>query len=376
MLPVSPAFLEAVRGSHQSIARARVVQPGQTGANLDGRDLQIVDGSVTLDATANIRGTCDLVVKEDWPNSNSVLDITPYGTEIQISRGIVFGNGAVLRAPLGIYRLHDTEQDEAPAGTIRLTGTDRMGGIIESELEVPVSFSSGQTVGAVMNQLVWEVYPNAVIEWDDATEFEVLGRELVAEQDRFGFLDQLVTSHGKVWYWDYRGVLVIKSPPDPNVPVFTVDAGARGVLVSASRRLTREGVYNAVVATGEALDNLPPAIGIARDLDPASVTYYFGDFGKVPYRYTSPFILTNPQAEAAAATQLLKVKGLPKSVDFSMVPNPALEPLDPIELVYPIDLSQNPHQKIEHHILDQIVIGLGPESAMMCATRQTTNTGV
>lgn len=379
MLPVSAAFLNAVRGSHSIASRVRVITPGDTGSNPGGRDLAIVEGTVTLDATADVRGSIDIVVKELWPNTNTVADLVPYGTEVAVSRGIVFGNGAVQRAPLGIYRLTNVEQADAPAGSLRLTGTDRMGAFIspEGDLEQPRSFGSSSSYGTVMSTLVLEILPQAVIEWQNTIKRDtMLGRTVVAEKDRYAFLNELVVGLGMIWYFDYRGVLIIKDVPNPTVPVYTVNAGAGGVLTSVSRSRSRDGVFNIVVATGEAIDNLSPAYAVARDdSDPLSVTNVNGAFGRRVLFINNPQWLVDADAQVAANAKLLLVKGLPYVVDFTMVPNPALEPLDAVELVYPLDITQNPHVKTEFHILDQLVIGLSPEAGMGAATRLTTNNG-
>lgn len=372
MLPVSPEFLDAVRGSHRSVVRARIITPGATGADPAGVDLRIEDGSVTLDATADVRGTLDLTVAEAWPAGITTADLVPYGTELAISRGIVFGNGRVERAPLGIYRVITVEQEDAPKGPLQITAQDRMSGIVEARLIAPVQYVEANTYGDVVGDLVSAIYPGVVIEWDDDTDTDTIDRKLVAEEDRFAFLQDLVTSVGKVWWFDYRGVLVIKDPPDPAAPVWTVDAGARGVLVTASRALTREGVYNAVVATGEALDSKPPPYAVAYDLDPGSVTYWEGAFGKVPRFYSSPFIKTNAQAAKAATSMLEQVLGVPYAVDLSAVPNPAVEPLDAVRVVYPPVLGRSPVVAEETHVLEQVTIPLQPAAALTASTRLQT----
>lgn len=387
MFNVSPAFLAAVRDSHSVVSSVQIIQPGQTGTVFEGRTLAVVDGSVTLDATADVRGSLDLTVTEKWPSGTGTFDIAPYGTEVFVTRGIVFGNGSVQRVPLGIYRIITVEQENAPKGTLRITGQDRMQGIIEAKVETAVSPASTDTFGTIVNALVKGgviqgatvngPYPAAVIQWlnadgttDATTPATATGRAgLVVEQDRYSFLDDLITGLGKIWYFDYRGVLIIKPLPTNTDPVFDVSAGDGGVLVSAHRILTRDGIFNAVVVTGESYENLPPPAYTAYDLDPTSPTYYNGNFGKVPYFFTSSTIKTPADSINKANTLLAQFKGLPYDVDFTMIPNPALEPYDPVRIIYPIDITQNPHVKMESHLLSQVVIGLGSTSGMACGTK-------
>src|SRR5690606_39371279 len=58
-------------------------------------------------------------------------------------------------------------------------------------------------------------------------------------------------------------------------------------------------------------------------------------FGQVPRFYASPLITDVAQAKSAAASLLKRSLGLPYSVSFGTIVNPALEPLDPIRITYP-----------------------------------------
>ena len=373
MLPVSSTFLAALRSSHEAIFRVTLCDPpGQTGVAPTGVELLLTEGggSVTLDAEADVRGRCTLDVTGPWPEDfDPDTAITPYGSEVFISRGISLGNGAIERAPLGYYRLSEVEQSDAPAGSLSISGEDRMQGIIEARLEEPVSFDAASTYGAVVELLVSDVYPGATIEWD-GDDGEVIGRTIVAEEDRYAVILDLVTSLGKVAFFDYRGVLVIAAPPDPTVPVWEVSGGTDGVLVELSRSLNRDGVYNAVVATGEALDDTPPVRGVAYDLDPESPTYWNGPFGKVPRYYSSPLLTTEAQAIAAAESLLATSTGLPYMVDFAAVPNPALEPLDVVRVVYPRVGPASPQTEV--HVISQVRIPLSSTEAMPSVTRKQT----
>jgi uncharacterized protein DUF5047 len=329
--PVSERFLTSLRGSHRAAFAAYVVAPGQTGTSPTGTEVPILAGDVILDAKASVRSTLTLTTDGvgTFPDQASDL-LAPYGNEVFVRRGIGFGGGSVEWVSLGYFRINSAEQDDAPDGPIRVDAQDRMIGIIEARMLAPVQFAATATFGDVVSQLVLEVYPWAVIDWDDATETDPIARTVICEEDRFDFLNDLIRSVGKIWYWDHRGILVIKALPDPEDVVWEVNAGAGGVLVQLSRDLSREGVYNAVVATGEALDTVAPPRGVAVDDNPDSPTYWSGPFGKVPRFYVSPFITTVVQAAAAAASILRQNLGLPYNLDFGQVPNPALEPYDAV----------------------------------------------
>lgn len=379
MRPVSEAFLRTVRGSHVMRSRARVVDAGTTGVNPVGVEIPILGGDVRFESKvtggatvtgASVRASLDLATEGagQWPGS-ATDSLAPFGNEIYAERGIAFGNGVIEWIGLGYYRIYTPEQEEVPDGPIRIAARDRMSGLEDARLTEPRQFTATTTLGTIVTTLVTEVYPGAVIEWDDATDTAQLGRALIAEEDRFEFLSDLITAAGKTWAWDHRGHLMIKSPPDASAPIYDVDAGVNGVLAAMSRDLSREGVYNGVVAFGEAADTEPPVRALVVDDNPESPTYWEGAFGKVPRFYSSPFITTLAQAESAARAILTQSLGVPYNVQFGTVPNPALEPLDVVRVIYP-RRSRSLNMRAETHIVDTLTVPLGPAGLMTATTRE------
>jgi len=363
MRPVSDRFLSTVRGSHAMASRARVCAPGQTGVNPLGVEIPIVSGDVKLDSTADIRATLDLTTEWEFPATASEL-LTPYGNELFVERGIVYGDGGTEWVSQGYFRMYEVDQQDAPDGEIQIDARDRMSGIIDARPEAPMEFGSGTSVSSIFDFLVGEVYPGAVILFDFDAGATTFPSSHVLEDDRYKFLKDIADSLGKVMYWDYAGRLRVETAPDPTVPVFTVNHGRGGVVATVSRRLKRDGVYNAVVATGEQAGETPPVRAVAYDHNPSSPTYWDGPFGKVPRFYSSSFITTIAQAQSAADAMLARQLGLPYNVDFSMVPNVALEPLDPIELSYSNRLDS------ELHVIQTLTVPLDAGGVMQGTTRE------
>lgn len=367
MRPVTAAFLRTVRGSHSMTARAFVVSTFQTGTQPDGVEIPILNGDVVMDGNANVRSTLDLTTDGTgmWPTRVGDL-LAPYGNEIFVQRGIKYGNGTTEWCSLGYFRIQTPQQSNPPDGPIRIEARDRMASIVDARLLAPVQYLPDATYGEVVTDLITQVYPAATIQWDDATDAQTIDRSVISDADRFAFLNDMVTSLGKIWYWDYRGVLVITDPPDPTTPVYAVNAGAGGVLVSMSRHLTRDKVYNAVVASGEAADTNDPVRAVAYDANPASPTYFYGPFGPVPQFYSSPFVTTVAQAQAAADSLLRTQLGLPYQVDFTAVPNPALEPFDCVSV------TSSMRAATEAHVLQSVTVPLSATATLSATTREQT----
>lgn len=367
MRPVPARFLRTVTAPHTAVFRARVCSTWQTGIDPVGTKIDFLDGNVVLDGTADIRSVLNLTVagKGMWPRRVADL-LAPYGNELFIERGVQYNAGTIDYCSLGYFRLETPGQDNPPNGPIRIVAKDRMAGLVDARLLAPVQYLATATYGQVVTALVTDVYPGAVVEWDDSTASQTLDRSVIVEEDRYKFLNDLVVSRGKIWYWDHRGVLVIRTPPDVANPVAEVSAGEGGVLVSMSRQLTREGVYNAVVASGEGSDSTNPVRQVAIDDNPNSPTYFYGRFGKVPRFFSSSFLTSEAEASQAASTMLRTQLGLPYNVDFDLVPNPALEPFDPVRIRSASD------QGAEVHVLETLTIPLVAEMTMTATTREQT----
>lgn len=361
MRTVSRAWARTITTSHTPLIQARSILTYQTGSSPTGDLLTVLDGEVEVDGTARIRSTLDLTVAgEHWPTL-ATDPLAPYGQEIYIRRGIQYSDSLVEYVGLGYFRVEEVERDE-PGGPVRVTGSDRMAGIDEANLLTPRQFGVTASLGFIVSTLVLEVYPSATIVWDDDTDDTVLSRALIAEGSRYTFLDDLIRAAGKIWYWDGDGKLQIKSLPDSTDPVATIATGPGGALLRAEETMTRRGVYNAVVVAGEASDIYDPVIGVAIDSSPTSPTYFYGRFGQVPRFFSSPAVLSNSQAQAAAATMLRRGLGLPYSLDLDLYPNPALEPYDPV-------LADTP-DRYQTHMLERLTIPLTPDGVMRARTRE------
>lgn len=373
MRPVSSSFLNTVRGAHRAVFRARVIDPGLTGNNpgplkADGsplNEIPIGSGDVTFDTTADVNGTVEITTSLDWPLTSTSVG-NPYGQELYVERGVMYANGIKEFVGLGYFRIDSVSQNQAPKGTLSLSGSDRMAYVRDGRNLQPVVFSAGSSLGAVIDFVVGDAIPGGVTTAYDFDAYNTfLESQHVMAEDKVQFLSDLLTSYAKVGYFRYDGVYQVKAPPSSKtVPVFEVNSGKNGVLCSMTRTITRESVYNAVVATGEAANDLPPVYGIVVDNDPASATYWYGKFGHAPRFFSSSFLTNESQCLSAAASILASATGLPYVVSLGVVPNPALEGWDVISVNY------SETRAIEAHIIEKITYSLSVDGEMGIDTRK------
>lgn len=361
-------FADLVSGSHTARFRAINTTLFQTGDDPEGTELALIGGSVELDGTADIRASGGIQVADAWPSSKN-LRLAVYGSEIFLTRGVETGAGSVLWAPLGYFRINETSQGDAAKGPLTLDLQDRMATIIDSRFLEPRQWLQGTLVGDIVTEVVTEVYPLAVISWDDDSNLSQLGRSMIVEESRYEVLSTLANGLGKIFYFDGSGVLRFETAPDESEPIWTVNAGPKGVMVKSNRSISRDGVYNALVVTGEGPDELPPVRAVAYDAQESSPTFFGGPFGRVPRFYSSPFITTAGQAQNAAQNLLRRSLGASYDVGLSAVPNPALKPYDPIRVVYN-DFNR------EMHVMERVTIPLSTDGVMTGATRQSVVTFV
>jgi hypothetical protein len=358
---VSERFAEAVKTSHKAISVIQVLEAGEVIAELD----TFTDGGVTLDATAGVRGTLDLVVVEDGtgvlPTTPDDL-LAPYGHELRPWRGILFDDVAEL-VSLGIYRIEEVEiEDTGDMLTGRITGMDRAQKVAEAIFEEAYIVASGALATDVLQDVLLAVDPTFTF---DFAETSITLPWLVAEvgDDRWQFCQDIALAIGAEIYFDDAGVCVLR--PIPSVQGDAVDAYNEGeVLLSASRTFGRDRTFNRVIVTADSSSQIR---GVATDDNENSPTYYYGPFGKKPYTYSSQFITTQAQSDDAASGILQTFLGLQQHVTFASVVDPRRRPSDVVGV-------QRARAGIAStYVLDSVdlPIGVSDDDRMSAETRLT-----
>jgi len=355
--PASANFLDALREPHVLYTRVVSTAPDTTVT-----ELPVVEGAVTLDATVETRARVELSVASPVAPRRTDGPLTPYGAWLDVYRGVRFADGSTEAIRLGRFRIDSVDTDLA-AGTVRVAGYDASVAMRDDKFLAPRTVVAGTTFAAAITALAQETIPGLAIELP-AGASAAIATDMSFELERWQAIRELATAIGCEAYIDGDRKLIVRvPPPTASAPVWAVNAGPGGVLTAVAESLTREAAYNAVVATGEALDGDPPVRGVAYDT--TSPIAWGGPFGHNPRFYSSPLLQTDAQALAAAQSILATGVGTQRAVDFSAVPNPALEPGDPITLTYPDGHT-------ETHIIDTLTIPLRATGAMSARTRMTS----
>ncbi|HEX5543675.1 MAG TPA: DUF5047 domain-containing protein [Micromonospora sp.] len=355
MYDVSDTFLDALRGPHAVSVQLDIWYDGA----LLLENVEILGGAVTVGSGAGARRTLDVTLADAglWDTVNVL------GAELRPYRGVRYPSGVVEQVPLGVFGLDSMSVQMAPGGGLQVrSAPDRWARVQRAQFENPKTSVRTNKITTEIYRLVSEA-----VTFDSTslltTDTTVVGA-VVWDRDRSAAVVDLAESIGAEVFFDPDGNLVIRDVPLlSQVPVWSVDAGASGVMLGGDMTRDRSRMYNVVVASMAAVDGRTPfAPQTAADTDTTSPTYVGGPFGRVPYFYSSPTFRSPTQALLAARAKLLQLKAVNAQVNLSSAVNPALDRGDVITVLTPDGVS-------ELHMIDTVTIPLDVGGVQQITTK-------
>lgn len=362
MYPVSDRFLESLKTTRWLPRAQWTPDRGET-----WHDLTVHDWSVSASSKSQTRWS----LKNLLVSGTSIgrRELSPYGARVRFFMGLVYDRYNIEEVPLGVYRVEDISQSGIRTGRAMINGLSLESQVMDERFHKPRTLEIG-TGEYWVRTLLGEVLPEIGLSWRLGVDNLP---KLIEERDRWGLIDgrsqdpSIARSLGGRVFCDSRGYFI--AAPTPSLeddPVWSLHSGSDGVLIEPQQTLSRDKVYNQVVAIGEPeQDAKPIAPAIASDDDPISPTYYKGPFGQVPLFYSSKMITSFVQAQRVAYGLLAPRLGLQQTVDTTSLANFAIEPDDVLSIEMPDGTTQT-------HIVDTINFS---SSGMSLSTRATTSTG-
>ena len=400
---LTPARVEAinasVRGPHQVLVRMRVAEHKRSrwltsftndpaAANAPDNAVwraprfQVVSGEVRESIEDEVgRELSATLVSDYWETFADVLaDITPYQTLVSVERGLTTPTGDFY-VPLGVFRV--TNLDVSGAGGAReasINAHDLSVDVADYEFVTfprtgnynPGSAIMGNTVGDIIINLIREAFQLTgqtipLIHHGITDELDHYFPDkytLATDRDRLKLVKGLEESSSVVGMFNRLNSYEITPTPSLSDDVmWTVDAGPEGVLISYGKKYDREGVYNAVIVTGENQKTKWVYTHAEFDTD-TGPTQWGGDggFGYKPYFYRSPLLKTEANVEKTAERMLRDATSARAGLDFEFVPNPLLEAGDVVR----VKLGDGTTEK---HLITSLTIGLGADVSMQAQTK-------
>lgn len=326
MWNVSAAFLDALTKTDQRLlVKAEVLQSGVT-----VRELEVVGGSINVDANSPMRRRCSLQLAD--------IDLIPLGwgdlmvptSEIKVQAGLRLDTGDEL-VPVGIFGVGNPQmEDSGDQVSFSVEGFDRSRKISRGLMTTVYVVASGTNYTTAIEAIIEARFPGQFT-FSFSLVTDTTPRILLKPGDNvWERVQQMASAIGHVLYFDPAGTLVLKPIPDPETdPV--VDYFVEGEKLTGIRRaLSDEKCFSRVMVWGERPGGAP-VFAEAKDLDPSSPTYINGPFGDVPFPYTSSLVTSTAQAQRVADGYLRSFKGLTERCEIKGVPNPALEAGDVVQ---------------------------------------------
>lgn len=337
MRPVSPQWAPTIAAAHRIALRIESWREG----NLLAKSVPVLEGAVTMDDTAILKRRLQLTVPAatpdgtSWdPGDSSTHPLAAYGQRLRVLAGIELPSGTIELLELGWYLITGWERDET-AGTITVAGQDLAVLLEDARHYREESPPAGTTYATEFVRLAAGILPTRI---EPGLANRTVSSQTVWDRDRTKNLTDLCKAWQARWYVADDGVLVA-APAYPDVtaattPVLRLVSGRAGTVITRTRRGDRTTLYNAVVATGKAIEGGEAApYGIAEITDPTSPIRVQGPYGRRPRFYASELLTTSVQCTEAAVTLLTAASSVSRMEPVEISPDPAIQLGDVVEIV-------------------------------------------
>lgn len=311
-------------------------------------DIPVSEGNVRMDRKAAIlrSGSITIPDRSLVPAFNSNLN--PYGTEVRIRQGIVYPNGDEELIPVGVFILDTTSWEEAQGPIPAIEIFDRSMVMGRAQVGATADFS-GMTPVETIDHLISYFWPELSVTYGpDLTMTSNVanpGGTVYTSGNAWTAVQDMARKLGGDIYFTPVGLPVVTKIPvldeevTSNDAVWTVDVGETGILRTARRSISRKDVYNSVYVTGAATEGGVVPTAHVVNTNPNSPTDRNGPFRRMGIRISDNSLTTDEMCTQLALQKLAEYTKLSKTLDFTCVGNPAVEPGD-IVLVTFLDGSQ------------------------------------
>lgn len=385
--------------------RIRIAEPFQplprvslfTADGVFVRDLDIVSGTVTLDAKALVRGqltlTCtdtDIVPSSSGASSGELLPFHPFGSYIHVCYGAQLGRFEQVFVGIGVFRLTNVKADRVK-GLVTAKAKDFSLNLQEARFGQDTSRQNWDAVPPTPFTVL-ETARDIITEAGLAYRTPTASSASVVQNyinkrgdDRAKALQGLANSVN-LWthYADIDGVIYFGLGPDITVDPITYtfnDADPTlgrltAQIIDRDEELTRDDIYDVVIASnqagtvvGGAYDSNPNSIVRRSAAIPGALYIGAGPFspGGKPYFFASPIVTDQPGSEAAARTLFADVALPADTIKATCDPIPDLRP-DKM-----VAMPRTPNGPIEKWQITsvELPLGIGPPMTWEAVTLAT-----
>lgn len=357
--PVAAPYSDAIRGS---VARSYSVNAWFGGAEVDGAtDLEPVGGTVTDTTKPGVRRLLNLTLTR----TAGLFDLlSPLGTQMRAYAHITYTNRDTVTIPMGVFVIDRLRRSDG-SGTITVTAPDKWVLIKRAKFVGPRNSSPGASVTSQIADLIEEAIPGDTV-IVTATSSASVGS--LTWEDREQAILDMAQSIGAWVYFDRDGNPVIADIPTTGAEAdWLVDASTTGdagaVLLDLDLERSSADVANVIVVSSSSADGEKFPAQVAFDDNPLSPTYAgtdpfaapetAGPFG-ISVRYIdTPTDTDAAGALTAAHAELARSIGLASQTSVEMVPNPAMDAYDVLD-VRRLPERRDLSTATERHVADDL----------------------
>lgn len=348
MWPVSARFEKALRLSHDVSTVVDVYRDGV----LLAEKIPVSGGRIEIDEGSKVRRTISLTVADPDLAPDDAEDLlAPFGTELHVRCGVRMTEGDVEEVPVGVFRISSVSRPGWFAG-LQISGGDRSLAVQEARFLRPENTARNVLVVEEIARLIRGALPD--VEVFDLTNSRAPTLSATWERERWDAIEDLADSIGAEVFFDSEGRAIIRTVPRlhaDSVAVWEIDVDEDfGSLLDVGTGLSSEGVYNAVVAEGEAQENSPTISRIAYQTE-GPLRWREGY--QVPRFFASKFIRTREQASAVAEALLARSLLYAQEVTADALPHYALDAGDVVGIT-------RPDGRRSLHVVSALTLPLGP----------------
>lgn len=298
----------------------------------DSVALEPVSGSLTQDNRRDGRwdGRLTFAGTDLLPTRPGDI-LTPFGTRIAVTLGLELLDGSVSTVPYGTYEITGAKTGiAADQRSVDVTLSDVSGIVDRYRFETALTVPTGSDLATMINSVVTNragINPGVSATGSTLGAARTFG--LDTETGPWAEILDVLSGFGRTAWYDRVGHI--------QVGVISVDplsAYALSSLATLSANFDTK-PPNVIVARGEAQDGTAPVQAIAMDTDPSSPTYAgtgpgTSPYGRVTMFYSSPLLLTVPQAQSAANTLLTNNVGAGATYTLTVPYDPTISAGDVI----------------------------------------------
>jgi hypothetical protein len=336
MQTVSANFLAAVQGSNTPVFYADLWKDNNLVGTLP---LEQGSNSVDFDADSDVQASCTLVVNDPdgtWSPTSIGSPLTPFGSVINVRAGFDLPGNIEETVSLGWFVVNDVEIEEAwksyQKGTetvlarkgarITVTGSDLFQKIVDYKFLVPTS-PTETTAWAEIQTLVDGVIGYETPSYAGFTDVTIPST-LTYGDDRMQAVKDLAAVLAAEPVLTPGGKLTLRQINPAQDATNTAPTFGWNINVTEYRKkLSRDGVYNIVVARGRNSNNVDI---VAYAIQSNGPTSFYSAIGPRPIFYDTDLLTTPATIQAYADAQLATLaQRNTQQVPITALPNPAIQ---------------------------------------------------